>query len=117
MQTPFNCAVCGQLVDPRLAHPACSQTCGSEQCKATYYRQCIKVFDQHRQQQRIKEFQQRGFDMVTCAICNRQFEMIGYKHLKTQRNQFMIRLNAESKKRFRKITSKFEIPGMQYKLI
>ncbi|MFP5272728.1 hypothetical protein [Coleofasciculus sp.] len=83
MQTPFNCAVCGQLVAPRLAHPACSKTCGSEQCKATYYRQCIRVFDQHRQQQRIKEFQQRGFDMVTCAVCNRQFEMIGYKHLKT----------------------------------
>lgn len=83
MQTPFNCAVCGQLVDPRLAHPACSQTCGSEQCKATYYRQCIRVFDQHRQQQRIKEFQQRGFDMVTCAVCNRHFEMIGYNHLKT----------------------------------
>ncbi|MFP5272729.1 hypothetical protein [Coleofasciculus sp.] len=37
--------------------------------------------------------------------------------LENQRNQFMIRLDAESKKRFRKITSKFEIPGMQYKLI
>lgn len=83
MQTSFNCVVCGQPVNPRFAHHACSQTCGSAECQATYQQQCTKIFDQRRQQQRIKKLQQQGVDMVTCAVCNRQFEMIGYNHLKT----------------------------------
>ncbi|MFB6277242.1 MAG: hypothetical protein ABEI32_13980 [Halothece sp.] len=38
------------------------------------------------------------------------------KILKNKNNQPMIRFNAESKDRFRQITSKFKIPGMEYKL-
>lgn len=36
--------------------------------------------------------------------------------LKNKKNQFFIRLNADSKRKFSKIGAKFSIPGMEYKL-
>lgn len=83
MKKPFNCLICGQLVDPRYVHPACKKTCGSSECQKNYSKQVIKNIDQSRQMNHIEELKKQGFDMVTCAVCNRQFEMIGYHHLKT----------------------------------
>ncbi len=83
MRQSFNCLVCGQVVDPFYAHPGCSKTCGSFECQAIYSKQIIKKIDQSRHLNHVEELKRQGFDMVTCAVCNRQFEMIGYNHLKT----------------------------------
>lgn len=83
MRKPFNCLVCGTKVDPNLVHPACHRTCGSLECQAIYNKLSIAKADRRRQRNRIEQLKQQGFDLVTCAICKQQFEMIGYNHLKT----------------------------------
>lgn len=83
MRQPFHCIVCVKKVEPGLAHPACSRTCGDAKCQAIYYKQCYTQIDRCRQRNRIKQLQLQGVDMVTCAVCNQQFEMIHYNHLKT----------------------------------
>jgi LAGLIDADG DNA endonuclease family len=83
MEKPFNCLVCGQFVDPRYTHPACSKTCGSSECQAIYYKQLSKKIDQNRQRKYIEDLKKQGVTMVTCEVCNQEFEIIGYHHLKT----------------------------------
>ena len=82
MQKAFNCLVCGKTVKPGSAHPACRRTCGNAECQAIYQKQCSALIDQSRQRERIKKLQQQGIDLVTCAVCNQQFEMIHHNHLK-----------------------------------
>ncbi len=83
MRQPFNCVVCGQRVEPGFAHQACRHTCGNPQCQAVYQKRYSAQVDQHRQNNRITQLQLEGIDMVTCAVCNKQFEMIHHSHLKT----------------------------------
>jgi hypothetical protein len=83
MREPFNCKVCGKIVDPSSAHPACRRTCGNAQCQAVYNRQCSAQADRCRQRNRIEQLQLQGIDLVTCAVCDRPFEMIHHNHLKT----------------------------------
>jgi ribosomal protein S18 len=82
MLKDFNCIVCSQVVDKTSSHSACSKTCGNSKCQAIYHKQNIKKIDQLRQHKRIEELKKQGFDMVSCAVCSKQFEMIGYSHLK-----------------------------------
>ena len=83
MRKPFNCLVCGTKVNPNLVHYACHRTCGSSECQAIYKRRSIAKADRRRQRNRIEKLKQQGIDLVTCAVCKQQFEMIGYNHLKT----------------------------------
>ena len=83
MRKPFNCLVCGTKVNPDLVHYACHRTCGSSECQAIYKRRSIAKADRRRQRNRIEQLKQQGIDLVTCAVCKQQFEMIGYNHLKT----------------------------------
>lgn len=83
MTKPFNCLVCGGKVEPNLVHPACRRTCGSPECQAIYKKQLAVKADCRRQRNRIEQLKEQGFDLVTCAVCKQQFEMIGYNHLKT----------------------------------
>lgn len=83
MEKPFNCLVCDQFVDPLYSHPACSKTCGSSECQAIYSKQLSKKMDQNRQRKYIEGLKKQGVAMVNCAVCNQEFEMIGYHHLKT----------------------------------
>ena len=83
MKQHFNCLVCGTKVNPDLVHPACHRTCGSSECQAIYLKRSIARADLRRQRNRIEKLKQQGIDLVTCAICKQQFEMIGYNHLKT----------------------------------
>lgn len=83
MQKPFNCVVCGKRVEPGSVHQACRRTCGNAQCKTIYYKQCATQADQHRQRDKIEQLRQQGVDLVTCAVCHQQFEMIHHSHLKT----------------------------------
>ncbi|MEA5574598.1 LAGLIDADG endonuclease [Calothrix sp. UHCC 0171] len=83
MRQPFHCVVCGKKVELGLAHQACRHTCGSAECQAVYQKRYIAQVDQRRQNNRIKLLQSQGIDMVTCAVCNQQFEMIHHNHLKT----------------------------------
>lgn len=85
MRKPFHCIVCERKVEPSSVHQACRRTCGNAQCQAVYYRQCSAQADIHRQRDRIELRRQQGFDLVTCAVCNQQFEMIHHNHLKTHR--------------------------------
>ena len=83
MRKLFKCSVCGTKVDPNLVHYACHRTCGSTECQAIYKKRSIAKADRRRQRNRIEQLKQQGFDLVTCAVCEQQFEMIGYNHLKT----------------------------------
>jgi hypothetical protein len=83
MNKLFNCLICGTRVDPNLVHPACNRTCGSPECQAIYKKQLAVKADRRRQRNRIEQLKQQGIDLVTCAVCKQQFEMIGYNHLKT----------------------------------
>ncbi len=83
MRKPFNCLVCGTKVNPDLVHYACYRTCGSSECQAIYRKRSIAEANRRRQRNRIEQLKQQGIDLVTCAICKQQFEMIGYNHLKT----------------------------------
>lgn len=78
----FNCCVCGKKVVVNNTNPGCRHTCGDPKCQAVYQKQYAARMDRCRQESRIKQLQQQGIDLVTCAICNRQFEIIGYNHLK-----------------------------------
>ncbi len=82
MLQPFHCIVCKKKVDIGLAHQACRHTCGNAECQAVYQKQYSTQADQLRQCNRIKQLQLQGVDMVTCAVCERQFEMIHHSHLK-----------------------------------
>jgi len=82
MRQPFHCVVCGQIVEFGSAHQACRHTCGNAKCQAVYQKRCSTQVDQRRQSNRIKQLQLEGVDMVTCAVCNQQFEMIHHSHLK-----------------------------------
>lgn len=82
MRKPFNCVVCGKNVDPHCVHQACRHTCGSKECQAAYKKQYFARIDQRRQRDRIQLLQHQGVDLVTCALCNQQFEMIHHSHLK-----------------------------------
>jgi LAGLIDADG DNA endonuclease family len=83
MRQTFHCVVCGKKVELGLAHQACRHTCGSAECQAVYQKRYIAQVDQRRQNNRIKLLQSQGVDMVTCAVCNQQFEVIHHNHLKT----------------------------------
>ena len=83
MRKPFNCLVCGIKVNPDLVRYACHRTCGSSECQAIYQKRSIAKADRRRQRNRIEKLKQQGFDLVTCAVCKQQFEMIGFNHLKT----------------------------------
>ena len=83
MRIPFNCVVCGTKVAPDLVHPACYRTCGSPECQTIYKKQQAVKADHHRQRNRIEELKKQGVDLVTCAVCDQQFEIIGLNHLKT----------------------------------
>jgi hypothetical protein len=83
MRKPFKCWVCGTQVDPNLVHYACHRTCGGFECQAIYKKRSIAKADHRRQRYRIEQLKQQGIDLVTCAVCKQQFEMIGYNHLKT----------------------------------
>ena len=83
MAQSFNCLVCGRKVEPNLVHPACRRTCGSPECQAIYKKQYAVKADRNRQRNRIEQLKKQGVDLVTCAVCNRQFEIIGLNHLKT----------------------------------
>ena len=83
MKKPFNCLVCGTKVDPDSVHHACYRTCGSSKCQDLYKKRSIAKADRSRQRNRIEKLKQQGFDLVTCAVCKQQFEMIGFNHLKT----------------------------------
>lgn len=83
MRKSFKCSVCGTQVDPNLVHYACHRTCGSFECQAIYKKRSIAKADHLRQRNRIEQLKQQGIDLVTCAVCKQQFEMIGYNHLKT----------------------------------
>jgi LAGLIDADG DNA endonuclease family len=83
MSKPFKCSVCEIEVDPNLVHPACYRTCGSPECQTIYKKRSIAKADRRRQHNRIEQLKQQGFNLVTCAVCKQQFEMIGYNHLKT----------------------------------
>lgn len=74
--------VCGKKVELGLAHQACRHTCGSAECQAVYQKRYSAQVDQYRQRNRIKQLQSQGVDMVTCALCHQQFEMIHHSHLK-----------------------------------
>ncbi|MBX9252912.1 DNA endonuclease [Desmonostoc muscorum CCALA 125] len=82
MRQPFHCLVCGKKVELGLAHQACRHTCGSAECQAVYQKRYSAQVDQYRQRNRIKQLQLQGVDMVTCALCHQQFEMIHHSHLK-----------------------------------
>ena len=83
MNKPFNCLVCGKKVDPDLVHPSCRRTCGNSECQAIYKKISIAKADRHRQCNRIKKLKQKGVTLITCAVCQQQFEIIGLNHLKT----------------------------------
>lgn len=83
MTQSFNCLVCSKKVEPNSVHHACHRTCGSPECQAIYKKRTIAQADLRRQRRRIEELKQQGIDLVTCAVCKQQFEMIGYNHLKT----------------------------------
>ncbi|WP_019505246.1 LAGLIDADG endonuclease [Pleurocapsa sp. PCC 7319] len=83
MVQPFNCLVCSKKVEPNLVHPACRRTCGSPECQAIYKKQLAVKADYCRQRNRIEQLKEQDIDLVTCAVCNQQFEMIGYSHLRT----------------------------------
>ncbi|HBY81556.1 MAG TPA: DNA endonuclease, partial [Cyanobacteria bacterium UBA11148] len=83
MREPFHCAICGKRVELGYAHQACRHTCGNAECQAVYQKQYSVEVEQRRQSNRIKQLQLEGVDMVTCAVCNQQFEMIHHSHLKT----------------------------------
>lgn len=83
MRKPFNCLVCGKRVDLSSVHQACRRTCGNAQCQAVYNKQCSAQADLRRQRNRIERLKQQGVDLVTCAVCNQQFEIIHHNHLKT----------------------------------
>lgn len=85
MRKAFKCSVCGTKVNPDLVHYACHRTCGSPECQAIHQKRSIAKADLRRQRKRIEQLKQQGIDLVTCAVCERQFEMIGYNHLKTHR--------------------------------
>lgn len=82
MRNPYNCAVCGKIVDPRFLHPAYHKTCGSLECQATHNKRAMKKCDQLRQQKHIQELMERGVEMVTCEICKQSFQILNYHHLK-----------------------------------
>jgi LAGLIDADG DNA endonuclease family len=82
MMKAFNCAACGRKVEVGSAHPACRHTCGDAKCQSVYQKQYSTQIDRYNQRNRIEQLQQQGIDMVTCAVCNQRFEMIGYNHLK-----------------------------------
>lgn len=83
MQKAFNCVACGKKVEIGYAHPACRHTCGDAKCQSVYRKQCSAQIDRSRQCNRIEQLQKQGIDLVTCALCNQQFEIIGHNHLKT----------------------------------
>ena len=83
MSKSFDCIVCGTKVNPDLVHHACHRTCGSPECQAVYKKHSIAKADRRRQRKRIEQLKQQGIDLVTCAVCNQQFEIIGLNHLKT----------------------------------
>ena len=74
---------CGKKVVVDRANPACRHTCGDTECQAVYQKQYSAQMERYRQRNRIERLQQQGFDLVTCVVCDRQFEMIGQSHLKT----------------------------------
>ncbi|HEY9874425.1 MAG TPA: hypothetical protein V6D12_13375 [Candidatus Obscuribacterales bacterium] len=78
----YNCVACGQRVEPGFAHQACRYTCGNPECRAVYQKRYSTQADQRRQNNRITQLQLQGVDMVTCAVCNQDFEMIHHSHLK-----------------------------------
>lgn len=83
MRKAFCCTVCAKKVEPGLtADQSCSRTCGNPTCQAIYYKQCSAQLDRRRQRNRIKQLQLQGIDMVTCAVCKQEFEMIHHNHLK-----------------------------------
>lgn len=83
MKKAFNCVACGKKVVVDRANPACRHTCGDAKCQAVYQKQYSAQMDRYRQRDRIEQLQQQGIDLVTCVVCDRQFEMIGQSHLKT----------------------------------
>lgn len=76
MRQPFHCTVCGKKVELGLAHQACRHTCGNTECQAVYQKRYSTQADQRRKSNQIKQLQLQGVDIVTCAVCNQQFEMI-----------------------------------------
>ncbi|QCS48115.1 DNA endonuclease (plasmid) [Picosynechococcus sp. PCC 11901] len=83
MRQSFTCPFCKILVLPENSHVACRKTCGSPECQAKLYSEHIKQVDQRKQRQKIQSLKQQGIDLVTCQICQEEFEMIHHGHLKT----------------------------------
>lgn len=82
MRHPFICTYCQTLVTPKNSHHACYKTCGSPECQAKLYADHRKKSDYLRQRQKIQELKKQGLDLVTCQICQEEFEMIHHSHLK-----------------------------------
>lgn len=83
MRRKFHCLVCSQIVEPSLVHIACRRTCGNPECQAIYQKRYSAQIERHLQRKRIEHLRQQGIDLVTCALCDQQFEMIHHCHLRT----------------------------------
>ncbi|MBE9174641.1 DNA endonuclease [Synechocystis salina LEGE 06155] len=82
MSEIFQCPYCKALATWKKGNYIHRRICDSPECRKKLNSDTAKKYDQLRQQRKIQELKSQGFDIVTCQICNQDFEMIHHSHLK-----------------------------------
>ncbi|AGF53441.1 sll5014 (plasmid) [Synechocystis sp. PCC 6803] len=83
MSQIFQCPYCKALAIWKKGNYIHRRTCENSECRKKLNRDTAKKYDQLRQKKKIQELKFQGFNIVTCQICNEEFEMIHHSHLKT----------------------------------
>ncbi|MBE9203459.1 DNA endonuclease [Synechocystis salina LEGE 06099] len=83
MSEIFQCPYCKALATWKKGNYIHRRTCENSECRKKLNRDTAKKYDQLRQKKKIQELKFQGFNVVTCQICNEEFEMIHHSHLKT----------------------------------
>lgn len=78
----FHCCICHVLVTPGIDHPACRHTCGHPECQKAYARQKSQETEYKRRRQTIELRKQNGIQLIHCAVCGDEFEIIHPHHLR-----------------------------------